>query len=388
MENQNVKRIIINGKEIILIGTAHVSQESVALVEEVIDEEKPDAICVELCQPRFAAIKKSEKWQDMDIVKVIREKKTHVLLFQLLMASFQKKIAQKLNITPGAEMLVAIKKAEETNTTLSLVDREIRITMLRVWRMMGWWTKAKALSETITSLFYADEISAEEVERLKQRDILEVAVAEVGSKFPLLKTVIIDERDSFLAHKICATEGKRIVAIIGAGHMAGVVAKLGTDIDIDELNRIPPEGAWNKYAGTVFAVLLVGMFVGGFFFSGAQTSINMVMWWSIITAGCASIGAIIMLSHPLTIIASALSAPIATIHPLIATGWVAGMVEASVRKPQVKDFLGLKDDIASLRGFFKNKVTRLLVLIVVVNLTTSVGTLLAIPVVMKLLLKG
>ncbi|MEI6315739.1 MAG: TraB domain-containing protein, partial [Syntrophus sp. (in: bacteria)] len=176
MDNPNIHRLTYEGKELILVGVAHVSRESAELAEAVIAEERPDAVCVELCQSRYEAIKQRDKWQEMNIVKVIREKRTSVLLFQLLLASFQKKIAEKFGITPGEEMIRAIAKAEEVGAVIVLADREIRVTLLRAWRKMGFWAKIRVLPEMIVSLFYTEDITEEEIEKLKQQDVLEVAL--------------------------------------------------------------------------------------------------------------------------------------------------------------------------------------------------------------------
>ena len=383
MDHPNVHRLTQNGREIILVGTAHVSRDSAELVEKVIDEEKPDVVCVELCQARFDALKQKDKWQETDIVKVIRDNRTSLLLSQLLMVSFQRKIAEKFNINPGEEMLRAIAKAEATGAKIVLADREIRVTLLRTWRMMRFWTKVKFLPEIILSLFIGDDITEEDIENLKKHDVLDLALKTVGEKLPEVKTTLIDERDQYLAHRISHAAGKKIVAIVGAGHVPGIQQYLDQEIDIEAINQIPPPSLWARLFGWVFSGGIIALFIAGFFYSGGQASINMILSWSAITATCAAIGAVLMLAHPLTILASALSAPIATLHPLIATGWVAGLVEASLRKPQVKDFLDLKDDTTRFSGFFRNKITRLLILVAFVNLTTSIGTFVAIPVLMK-----
>jgi pheromone shutdown-related protein TraB len=383
LENQNVHRITREGREIILIGTAHVSRESADLVDRVIAEEKPNTVCVELCKPRYEAIRQRDKWQQTDIVKVIREKRASILLSQLIMASLQRKIAQKFNITPGEEMLRAIAGAEEIGAEIVLADREIRVTLLRTWRKMGFWSKVKVLPDVLLSLIATDEITEEEIEKLKQHDVLELALQTVGEKLPGLKTTLIDERDLYLAHTIGRAPGAKIVAVVGAGHVPGILEHLDQEIDIELLNRIPEKGLWGKFAGWFFSIAIVGLFIAGFFYSGSQASLKMITWWAAITASFAGLGALLLLAHPLTIAASALSAPITTLHPLIAAGWVAGLVEASLRKPQVKDFLALANDIVSVRGFFRNKITRLLLLVAVVNLTTSIGTFVAIPVIMR-----
>jgi pheromone shutdown-related protein TraB len=199
LDHPNVHRLTQDGREIILVGTAHVSRDSAELVERVIDEEKPDVVCVELCQARFDALKQKDKWQETDIVKVIRDNRTSLLLSQLLMVSFQRKIAEKFNINPGEEMLRAIAKAEATGAKIVLADREIRVTLLRTWRMMRFWTKVKFLPEIILSLFIGDDITEEDIENLKKHDVLDLALKTVGEKLPEVKTTLIDERDQYLA---------------------------------------------------------------------------------------------------------------------------------------------------------------------------------------------
>ncbi|MBA4397910.1 MAG: TraB family protein [Syntrophus sp. (in: bacteria)] len=383
LDHPHVHRLTQDGRDIIIVGTAHVSRDSAELVEKVIDEEKPDVVCVELCQARFDALKQKDKWQQTDIVKVIRENRTALLLAQLMMVSFQRKIAEKFNVNPGEEMLRAIAKAEATGAGIVLADREIRITLMRTWRMMRCWTKMKFLTEMIFSLLVSEEITEEDIEKLKEHDVLDLALRTVGEKLPEVKTTLIDERDQYLAHRIGHAEGKKIVAVVGAGHVPGILRQIGQEVDLEAISRIPPAGVWGKIFGWGFPGAIIALFGAGFFYSGSQTGVNMLLSWSAITAACASVGTILMLAHPFTILAAALSAPIATLHPLIATGWVAGLVEASLRTPQVKDFLDLKDDIVTFRGFFRNKITRLLILVAFVNLTTSVGTFVAIPVMMK-----
>ena len=383
MENQNLYRLILDGREIILIGCAHVSRASADLVEKVIAEEKPEVVMVELCKARFDAIKQKEKWQETDIIKVIREKRASLLLFQLFMMSFQKKIAEKFNISPGEEMLRAISGAEEIGAEVVLADREIRVTLLRAWRMMRFFRKIKLLAAIPVSLFFTEEVTEDDIERLKQSDVLEAALQTMGIKLPELKAILIDERDQYLAHNIGHTPGRKIVAVVGAGHIPGIMKNMDREIDMEMLNRIPPRNFWARFAGWAVPAAVIALFVAGFFYAGSHAGMNMIKWWAAITAACSGIGALIMLAHPATIAASAIAAPITTLHPLLAAGWVAGLTEATFRKPRVKDFLSLKDDITTLRGFFRNKITRILLLVTLVNLTASIGALVAIPVIMR-----
>jgi pheromone shutdown-related protein TraB len=249
--------------------------------------------------------------------------------------------------------------------------------------MMSFRSKVKVIPEMIFSLFITHEITEEEIEQLKKHDALEMALQAVGEKLPDLKSTLIDERDQYLAHTISHAQGRKIVAVVGAGHVPGIINNLGREIDVEAINQIPPPGLWSKLTGWVFSVAVIGLFIAGFFYSGSQASMNMIKWWVVITATCSAVGALILLAHPVTIAASAIAAPITTLHPLIAAGCVAGLVEATIRKPQVKDFLDLTNDITSIRGFFRNKITRILLLVAFVNITTSIGTFVAIPVMMR-----
>ena len=385
MENPNVHRFTIDGKEIILVGTAHVSRESADLVADVIRQENPDTVCVELCQERLETLKNPGKWLETDIVKVIREKRTSLLLSQLLMASLQKKIADKFKIKPGEEMRRAIETAEKIGAQVVPADRDIRVTLTRTWRKMKCWSKFRLLPEAIASMVMSEEISEDEVEKLKQRDALEMALDLFGRKLPEIKKTLIDERDQYLFHTISCAAGDKIVAVVGAGHVPGILENRGKQIDIAALDRMPPKGRMGDIIQWGFLLVIFGLFIGGFFYGGARAGLNMAIWWTGVTALFAAIGALTVLAHPLTVAAAALSAPIATIHPLIATGWIAGLIEASLRKPQVKDFVGLADDIATFRGFWKNKITRLLLLVAIVNLAAAAGTLVAIPIMLRML---
>jgi pheromone shutdown-related protein TraB len=216
-----------------------------------------------------------------------------------------------------------------------------------------------------------------------EQDALEIAMRSLADKLPSIKTILIDERDLYLAYAIGKARGPKIVAVIGAGHVKGVRENMGKDIDIIPLLAIPPASSWAGIIGWLVPIFIIGLFVAGLFLSGIRASMNMIMGWSAVTAAFSGLGALFLLAHPLTIMASAFAAPITTLHPLIAAGWVAGITEATIRKPRVADFLDLAENITSIHGFFSNRITRVLLLVAVVNLTTSIGTFVAIPVIMR-----
>jgi len=380
-----IHRLDFENKEIILLGTAHVSKESAQLVKDVIEEEKPDTVCVELCESRYQAIRQKEMWQDTDIVKVIREKKSFLLLANLLLASFQKRIAKKLNIKPGQEMIQAIESGEAVGAKIHLADRDIRITLSRTWRTMGLWSKLKLFFQLILSIGEVDEISEEDIEKIKQKDVLETLLADVGKSLPVVKDILIDERDRYLAYKIRTAPGNKIVAVVGAGHVPGIKKYWNADVDIKILDHLPPKGkAFGILKWIIPAAILVLLF-SGFFYGGANTGKDMIKWWILANGLLAGLGALIAFAHPFTILSSVLAAPLTSLNPMIAAGWVSGLVEAFSRKPKVKDIENLPEDILSIRGFWKNKVTRILLVVVFTNLGSALGTFVAIPLMWKVL---
>jgi pheromone shutdown-related protein TraB len=389
METKNntdpLHRLTYGDKEIVLVGTAHVSQQSVDLVKKVITEEKPDTVCVELCQGRYQNLRHKESWQQMDIVKVIKEKKAFLLLSNLLLASFQKRIAAKLDIRPGQEMIQAIESAEATGAAIHLADRDVRITLSRTWRQMSWWARIKLLFQLVLSFGDVDEIKAEDVERMKQQDILESILAEVGQAMPSIRATLIDERDQYLAEKIRTAPGKKIVAVVGAGHVPGIQNNWNQAISLEQLEVLPPKGRAGAVMKWLIPSLIVALLVYGFFKGGKDVGTDMVLLWAGTTSLLAGIGSLMALAHPLTILSAILVAPIAVLHPLIAAGWVSGLVEAFSRKPQVIDFERLQEDILSVRGFWNNKVTRILLVVAFTNIGTMLGTFVAFPMMMKVL---
>jgi len=384
--NHNLTHLKFNEKEFILVGTAHVSKESARLVKSVIEEEAPDTVCVELCPSRFQAIQQKDRWQNTDIVKVIKEKKSFLLLSNLLLASFQKRIAKQFDVKPGEEMITAINTAESTGAQIHLADRDIRTTLSKTWRVMGLWSKVKLVFQLTLSLGQLDEIKEEDIEKMKQQDVLETLLAEVGKSLPALKSILIDERDQYLAEKIRTAPGNKIVAVVGAGHVPGIQKYWDSDIDTRALEQLPPK---NKSIGILkwlIPATIVALFIAGFFYGGKEAGTDMIAWWILANGILAGVGAIIALAHPATIITSIVAAPLTSLNPMIAAGWVSGLVEAFSRKPKVKDLERLPEDILSVRGFWKNNVTRILLVVVFTNLGSSLGTFIAFPVIVKVLL--
>jgi pheromone shutdown-related protein TraB len=384
-DDTSIHRLERDGRTITLIGTAHVSQESADLVRRTIESEKPDTVCIELCESRLQSVRQKSRWQEMDIIKVVKEKKAFLLLSNLILASFQKRIADRMDIKPGQEMITAVEAAEAAGAQVWLADRDIRVTLSRTWRSMGLWDKLKLLYQLLLSLGEVDDLSQEDIERMKQEDVLNALLEEVGAAQPVIRKILIDERDRYLAQKIKDAPGAHIVAVVGAGHVPGIKRYWSTKTDLAALEALPPK---SRLAGLIkwgLPAAILGLFVYGFYAGGSKAGSDMILWWVAANGLLAGAGALIAWGHPLTILSSVLSAPLTSLNPMIAAGWVSGLVETVSRKPKVRDFESLQDDIRSVRGFWTNKVTRILLVVVFTNLGSSIGTFVAFPMIVRVL---
>ena len=375
IDNNDVHRLEYNEKEIIILGTAHVSQKSVFLVRDTIKEEKPDTVCIELCDSRFQTLTQKQKWQDTDLLKVIREKKAPLLLVNLMLSSIQRKIGKKLGIKPGEEMAQAIRSAEQTGSKIHLADRDIRTTLSRAWHSITLWEKLKLMTQFIASSFGADEISEEEIEELKNKDMLENLLTEIGESQPQLKKILIDERDQYLTEKIRTAPGEKIVAVVGAGHVPGIKAGWQSNIDMEELDQKPNKGNIGTILKWGIPIIIIALIFSGFHMFGVEAGKEMVKTWVIANSLCAGIGASLAFANPITIIIAAVASPITSLNPMLAAGWVAGVVQLYFSKPKVRDFESLPDDITSVKGFWQNKITKILLVVVFTNLGSSAGAI-------------
>ena len=370
----NVHEILIDEKQILLIGTAHISQSSVDEVNDVIEQEKPDTVCIELCASRHQAMMDKDQWKNMDIFKVVREGKSFLLFANLIMTAFQKRLGSQLGVKPGAEMLAAAEASERVNSELLLADRDVKITLQRTWRGMPFWGRMKVLSQLLASLFIREEISKEEIEKLKESDALSEAMQMLADQSPDMKRILIDERDQFMAEKIRQAPGKRIVAVVGAGHVKGLTGELEREHNLAELETVPPPGKLGIWLKWGIPTLIVGFIGYGFFAVDTGVRIEMIQRWFLINGTLSAIGTAIAFGHPITIATAFVAAPFTSLNPAVAAGWVAGLVEAFLRKPQVRDFENLADDITHLRGFWQNNITRILLVVMFANLGSAIGT--------------
>ncbi len=381
-----IETAAIHDKEVILVGTAHVSHTSVDEVRHAIAEHKPDVVAVELCQARSDVLNNPAVWQEMDIVKVVREKKASLLFVNLLMSSFQRRLGAKLGIRPGEEMRAAIEAAQAGGIPVALIDRSIQVTLQRAWQGLSLTERLRLLFSSLVSIFAAEDLSEEDVEQLKQQDMLSAALEEVAKKTPVIKQVVLDERDIYMAKKISDLEGRKVLAVVGMGHVPGIVPLLGKDADLAALEYVQPKkkSLW----GWLFPAVIVAFIALGFSMGSPQQGYAMAKWWIICNAAFGALGAVIALSHPITILVAAAVSPLTTLHPALASGWFAGLSEAYLKKPKVKDFENIATDIMSVRGFWHNTITRILMVVVLTNLGSTAGALVALPILTRIMIAG
>lgn len=371
----NVDLIELDGKKIFLVGTAHISRASTELVSQTIEQTKPDSVCVELCESRAQVINNPERWRDTDVFAIIRSGKTYVLLTQLILASFQRRLAQRFDLNPGDEMRSALAAAKTHGASVAYVDRDIRITLKRAWAKAKIFSMLKVSGSLLLSLFSDEEISEQQIEELKKGDALLAMMAEFSTYLPEVKNVLIDERDQYLAAKIAQTPGNTVVAVVGAGHVPGIKQAIDQPIDLASLEKLPPKSRALSAIGWAISLVVLGTLVYGFVTLDQQAIMKMVSWWVLITGGLAAIATACALAHPLSVLTAFVSAPFTTLHPALAAGWFAGLVEAVVRKPRVRDLEKVSEDVTTLRGFWSNRVTKVLLVVAFANLGASAGTL-------------
>ncbi len=374
------KVLTLNGRTITLIGTAHISQDSINEVTEAIKTQKPDCVAIELDQKRCDSIKNPDSWRQLDIIKVLKRGEGFLLLANLVLASFQKRMGQNVGVRPGDEMVAAMKVAEELNIPTTMVDRPIQTTLRRAWAKNSLWGKCKLLSAMISSAFTSEKISSEEIEELKNNSEMDSMMKELSDYMPTVKEVLIDERDKYLASHIWESKGSNIIAVLGAGHLPGVQAYLEKiaagqeSTDTTEIANIPNKTLGAKIKGWIIPAIIVILIGMGFYFGGKNKGTELVLSWVLWNGALSAIGSIIAAAHPLTILVSFIGAPITSLCPFVGVGFLTGITQAFICKPKVKDIEDLSTDAGSLKGFYKNRVLKVLLVFILSSLGSSIGT--------------
>lgn len=383
--SNTIKKIALSGRTIVLIGTAHISRESVAEVSAIIGQEKPGRVCIELDSARLQSLTQGSHWENLDIGKVLKEGKGFFLLANLALSGFQKRMGSSIGAKPGEEMLAAVKAAEEAGIPWSCCDRDVQVTLKRAWARSNFWNKSKLMASLVSSAFSNEKLSEAEIEQLKDKNELEQMMNELADYLPSVKEVLIDERDRYLASKIFEAKEELVVAVVGAGHMAGIerwLQKLDAgeiDCDVSSIDIVPPPSWLAKSAGWIVPAIIVLLIAVGFLRSGTQASLSLMLRWILLNGSLAAIGSALCLAHPGTIAVSFLLAPVATLNPLVGIGLFAGVAEAYLRKPTVQDFERLSDDVMSVKGFYKNKVTHILLVFFLSSIGGMIGNFISLP---------
>ncbi len=381
---QEMTRLAVEGREIVLLGTAHVSRESVEEVRRVINEEKPDRVCVELDEGRHASMSQGTSWQNLNVGKVIREGKGFLLMANLVLASFQRRLGKDLGVKPGEEMLAAIQVSQELGIPYSLCDRNIQVTLRRAWGRTRLWGKVKMLSAMLASVFTNEKLKPEDIEKLKQKDVLQSMMEELADYLPAAKAVLIDERDIYLATRIYQAEGSKVVAVVGAGHIGGIashimaLAEKRETVDLGPLDQLPDKGWAGRVLPWMIPAVIVVLFGLGFLKAGWQMSLEMFWRWLLLHGGLAALGSLLAFAHPLTIVIAFVGAPIGTLNPFGKIGLFTGVAEAFLRKPRVRDVENLSEDLTSFKGFYTNRVTHILIVFFLSTLGAAIGNIIAI----------
>lgn len=373
---EDVQIINLHGREIILVGTAHVSQESVDLVQQVIANEKPDCVCVELDDKRYEALSGRKRWESLDLKEIIKRKQLSTLLVNLILSSYQKKLGMQLGVMPGAELLQATREAEKYSIPISLCDRDVRVTLRRAWHATSFLKKGYLLATLLASLFDRTEITEEKLAELKKKDMLTELMAEMGAAMPELKKVLIDERDIYLAEKIKMSAGNKLVAVVGAGHVDGIQKRIGQDHSglLAEISTFPPVSSGAKALGWAIPLLIIGALISIGIQKGTGAAGANLLYWILANGIPSAIGALLAWGHPLTIASAFAAAPITSLTPVIGAGYVTAFVQVLVRPPVVREFETVVEDMSSVAGWWRNKLLRVFLAFLLPGFGSLIGT--------------
>ncbi|MEN1993683.1 MULTISPECIES: TraB/GumN family protein [Stenotrophomonas] len=377
---QPVRVVERDGVRYTLLGTAHVSQASVEAVERAIESGRFDAVAVELDAQRLQALTNPDALAKLDLVEVIRKGRVALFAANLALAAYQRRLAEQLEIEPGAELKRAVVMANERNLPVHLIDREVGLTFKRASQRLGFFGKIKLVMGLGAGLFASEEVGEDEIEKLKQGDMLEASFGEFASESPALYETIIGERDRYMATRLREVHDpaqREVLAVVGAGHLAGLAKYLETDTDApgplrESLEDVPKKRNIPWITLAILAIVLTGIGVG-FYRGGLGVGSELLAVWAMYTGGLAGLGCLLAGSHPLSILTAIVVAPFKPFRLSIPTGAFSALVEARLRKPAYEDFLKLRDDAQSVKGWYRNRVTRVVLTFMLTNLGSMLG---------------
>lgn len=377
LSNEPIREIQLGDCEVTILGTAHISEESVREVERLCKEIVPDTVCVELCNSRIRSIRDPEYFKKLDVFKVFKERKMFLLLSSLILSSFQKKMGQG-KIRPGDELKAAIEAGETIGAKVIPIDREIQTTLKRAWGNVSAFSKMYLLSALVTSLFVKEDVSQEKIEEMKSEDVLSDLFSQIPSRYNPVKEVIIDERDIYLAQKIrqASHSSKKLLAVVGAGHLNGIMNHIEADESIESLDVIPKRSLWDRSKVFLIPMIFVSLFSFAFWKGGTKVGTDLIWSWIIVKSTLAGIGALIAWAHPISFLLAVITAPLGNFNPILKPGWVAALSESWFRKPTAEDFEHIATDSETFAGYWKNRVIRIFLVFMLPQLGSSIGTFL------------
>jgi len=370
-----------------ILGTAHVSKKSAQVVSSLIESDAFDAVAVELCDPRFQALTKQQSYKEMDLFAVLKQGKAGMMMASLALSAYQRRIAEQFGIEPGAEMKAGIDAAEKMGKPVWLVDRDIGITLKRASAHLGWWGRWVMLNGLFFSMFSKEEISEQEIEELKQGDLLGQTLQQVSADSPQLYESLIAERDRYMAAKLklhAEDSGdlpiRSVLVVLGAGHLPGTIKAIEGNAPAKETLKAlehtpPPNHIWKFIPWAILVLVLSGFAIG--FSRSPELGWALITTWVLINGGLSALGALIARAHPLTVLTALLAAPLTSLNPTVGAGMITGAVEAWLRKPTIGDFDSLRDDVSTLKGWYRNKISHVFLIFFLSNLGSAAGTWIA-----------
>ena len=381
LAEQPIARVHRGDIEYVLLGTAHVSRVSADAVRTILEREPFDAVAVELCEPRFQSMRDPEAFRKLDLFQVIRQGKVGLIAANLALSAFQRRLAEQFGIEPGAEMKAAIDGADARHLPIWLIDREIGVTLKRAYRSVGFIDRLSIVGGLGASLLTREDVSEDEIEKLKQGDLLGSMFNEFARESPPLYDALIAERDRYMTARLreqaMGSTARRVLVVIGAGHLAGIERELVSQNEIprpliDKLSKLPPASRWPKWFALAVFVVIAGA-IGFAFTRGVRAGTDALLAWTLFTGGFAALGAIAAAAHPLSVLAAFIAAPLKPFRPGIPASAISAGVEAWLRHPRVADFDTLRDDVAHWTGWWKNRIARTLLNFMFVTLGTIIG---------------
>jgi pheromone shutdown-related protein TraB len=382
LAGQPITELERDGVHYTLLGTAHVSQASVDAVRLLAAQQRFDAIAVELCEPRYQSMRNPDALAKLDLFRVIKEGKVSLVAANLALSAYQRRLAEQLGVEPGAEMRAAIEEGDRLRLPVWRVDRDISTTLKRTSAAVGFWQRLLMMSGLAVSLLGSEKVDENEIEKLKQGDLLESTFGEFAKSREPLYRALIAERDQYMAAALRQEaarnpSAKRVLVVIGAGHLAGLAQHLAEDTREpgalrESLRQLPPPKNWGTWITLALAVVVVGGFIYGFS-QGLDVGKDLLLQWVLITGTGGAIGCLLAGGHPLSILGAFVVSPVTPLHPALASGMVSALIEAWIRKPTVADFGHLHRDVTSTSGWFRNRVSRTLLNFFLTNMGTAIG---------------